>query len=132
MLSLFHDMRSFCQAWTTNSTPSRHMSRDRSSAGTWNASCSLGVDRPVPHSTRPRLKTSTVATFSATRIGCWNPGGMNTTPKPSRMFLVAWDSAPRMTSFDGDAERISRKWCSTTQTVWKPSRSASLISSKAS
>ena len=38
---------------TTISMASRHWSRDRSSVGTPNAVCSMGVDRPVPHSTRP-------------------------------------------------------------------------------
>ena len=31
------------------------------------AVCSMGVERPVPHSTRPFERMSTVATFSAMR-----------------------------------------------------------------
>ena len=45
----------------------------------------------MPHSTRPWERMSTAATFSATRAGCWKPGGISTTPKPSRMFLVIRD-----------------------------------------
>src|SRR5215471_7184809 len=40
------------------------------SRSTWKAVCSMGVDRPVPHSTRPFERMSAVATFSATRAGC--------------------------------------------------------------
>jgi len=46
-----------------------HWRRDSSVGGTPKAICSIGVDRPVPHSTRPWLSTSTVATFSAMRAG---------------------------------------------------------------
>jgi hypothetical protein len=75
---------------------------------------------------------STAATFSATRAGCWNPGGMSTTPKPSRMFFVMRDSAPSSTSFAGHADRPSRKWCSTNHAVWNPNVSAKTTSSIAS
>ena len=92
----------------------------------------MGVERPVPHSTRPPLRMSTVDTFSATRTGCWKPGGMSTTPKPRRMFSVICDSAPSTTSLHGTAERPSRKWCSTTHTVWNPSVSQYAISASAS
>ena len=108
------------------------MARLRSSAGTPKAICSIGVERPVPHSTRPWESTSTVATFSATRAGCWKPGGMRLTPKPRRMSLVMVERAPRTTSLLGQAERPSRKWCSTHQTVSKPRVSAKRISSMAS
>ncbi len=54
--------------WTTASIASSHSSR-LSSRGTWKAVCSIGVDRPVPHSTRPPERMSAVATFSATRAG---------------------------------------------------------------
>ena len=77
--------------------------------GTPNAVCSIGVDRPVPHSTLPLLKMSTVATFSATRAGWMKPKGMSVTPKP---ILICWvDSAspPRMASEHGEADRPSRK-----------------------
>src|SRR3954452_15878959 len=56
------------------------------------------------------------------------PNGMSTTPNPSRIWVVDSDSAPRITSLHGDADRPSRKWCSTTQTVLKPSLSAYWIS----
>jgi hypothetical protein len=130
--SVSHEMLSLVHASTTNSTASRHMSRLRSSAGTPKASCSIGVERPVPHSTRPWESTSTVATFSATRAGCWKPGGMRLTPNPRRMSLVMVDRAPRTTSLLGHADRPSRKWCSTHHTVWKPRVSAKRISSMAS
>ena len=123
---------SLVQASTTNSTASRHWARLSSLAGTPKAICSMGVDRPVPHSTRPWLNTSTVATFSATRAGCWKPGGMRLTPKPRRMFSVMVDSAPSTTSLLGQADRPSRKWCSTHHTVLKPRVSAKRISSMAS
>src|SRR6266545_4530985 len=53
-----------------------------------NAICSMGVERPVPHSIRPFDKMSAVATFSATRIGGPKPGGTSVTPNPRRMFSV--------------------------------------------
>jgi hypothetical protein len=102
------------------------------SRSTPNAVCSIGVDRPVPHSTRPPLRMSAVATFSATRIGGVKAWGMRVTPKPRRMFSVIWLSAPMMTSGAGEWLRPSRKWCSTCQVVWKPSLSASLICSSVS
>ena len=132
MRSLSQLMRSFVHAATTNSTASRHWARLSSLAGTPKAICSIGVDRPVPHSTRPWLNTSTVATFSATRAGCWKPGGMRLTPKPRRRFSVMVESAPSTTSLLGQAERPSRKWCSTHHTVLKPRVSAKRISSTAS
>ena len=81
---------------------------------------------------RPWLSTSTVATFSATRAGCWKPGGIRLTPNPRRMFLVIVESAPSTTSLLGHADRPSRKWCSTHHTVSNPSESAKRISSMAS
>ena len=108
-----------------------HCSRERSRS-TWKAVCSIGVERPVPHSTRPRESTSTVATFSAMRAGCVKPKGVSVTPKPRRMRSVICESAPSSTSGAGQCERPSRKWCSTAQIVWKPSESASLICSIAS
>ena len=75
---------------------------------------------------------SSVATFSAMRAGCVKPNGVSVTPKPSRMRSVICVSAPSSTSGAGQCERPSRKWCSTAQIVWKPSRSASLICSIAS
>ena len=56
------------------------------SRSTWNAVCSIGVDRPVPHSIRPCDRMSAVATFSATRVGWVKPYGSSVTPKPRRMF----------------------------------------------
>ena len=47
----------------------------------------MGVDRPVPHSTRPPERTSAVATFSATWTGWQNWWGMRTTPNPRRRFF---------------------------------------------
>ncbi len=74
---------------TTARIASSHWSR-LSSRGTWNAVCSIGVDRPVPHSTRPLERMSAVATFSATRIGGVNACGISVTPKPRRRFSVHW------------------------------------------
>jgi hypothetical protein len=79
------------------------------SRSTPKAVCSIGVERPVPHSTRPPESTSTVATFSATRAGWMKPNGSRVTPKPSRMFSVACDSAPSTTSLEGECERPSLK-----------------------
>ncbi len=100
--------------------------------GTPNAVCSIGVERPVPHSTRPWLRMSTVATFSATRAGWMNPNGIRVTPNPNLIWLVDRARPPSTTSEEGQAERLSRKWCSTTHTVLKPSRSASWICAMAS
>ena len=58
-------------AWTVASMASCHSAR-LSSTGTWKAVCSMGVDRPVPHSMRPPERTSAVATFSATWTGWQN------------------------------------------------------------
>ena len=71
---------------------------------------------------------STVATFSATRAGCTNPNGINTTPNPNRRFLVVSARPPRTASGVGHAERPSRKWCSTHHTVLNPNVSANWIS----
>lgn len=64
---------------------SRQSSRDRSRS-TPKAVCSMGVERPVPHSTRPPDSTSTVAAFSAMRCGGVKPKGVRVTPKPSRIL----------------------------------------------
>src|SRR5439155_15908037 len=59
------------------------------SRSTPNAVCSMGVERPVPHSTRPLDRTSTVATFSATRIGGVKPRSEeHTSELQSRGHLV--------------------------------------------
>ena len=113
------------------SMASRHSSR-LFSRSTWNAVCSMGVERPVPHSTRPLDSTSTVATFSATRAGWVKPNGVSVTPKPILICSVRWDRAPRTTSEDGQWLRPSRKWCSTSQTVLKPRVSAKETCSMAS
>lgn len=102
------------------------------SRSTWKAVCSIGVERPVPHCTRPRDRMSTVATFSAIRAGWVKPKGVSVTPNPRPMFSVTWLSAPSSTSGAGQWERPSRKWCSTAQIVLKPRESASLICSTAS
>ena len=73
--------------FTTISMASCQCSRE-CSRSTPNAICSIGVERPVPHSTRPPDKTSTVATFSAIRAGWKNPNGVSVTPKPRRRFDV--------------------------------------------
>ena len=96
---------------------------------TANAVCSIGVERPMPHSTRPCDSMSTVATFSAIRAGWMNSCGISATPKPSRICSVICDSAPSTTSLHGMWLRPSRKWCSTSQAVWKPFLSASAICS---
>ena len=57
--------------------------------------------------------TSTVATFSATRAGWMNPNGISVTPKPSLICSVLSARPPSIASEHGDAERPSRKWCST-------------------
>src|SRR5579859_5611985 len=88
-----------------------------STGSTPKADCSIGVDRPVPHSTLPLDNTSAVATFSATRTGEVNGCGINTTPKPSRIRSVTCDSAPISTSGAEECDRPSRKWCSTCQVV---------------
>src|SRR6266540_3739232 len=67
------------------SIASAHSARE-CSRSTWNAACSIGVDRPVPHSTRPFERMSAVATFSATRIGGVNACGISVTPNPRRRF----------------------------------------------
>src|SRR5438270_1122827 len=46
-------------------------------------------------------------------------------PWPSRSRLVRWDTAARKTSGALEWLYSSRKWCSTTQAVWMPMRSAS-------
>jgi hypothetical protein len=51
--------------------------------------------------------------------------GRITTPNPRRMRLVRWVSAPKITSGQGDIEKLVRKWCSTNQTASKPILSAS-------
>ena len=130
--SLSQEKVSFSHMPTTISIASFQWSRERSSVGTPKAACSIGVERPVPHSTRPWLSTSTVATFSATRAGWMNPNGMRVTPKPSLICSVDSASPPRMASEQGEAERPSRKWCSTHQAVLKPSLSAYWISAMAS
>ena len=130
--SLSHENRSDSHMATTISTASFHWTRDSSVGGTPKAICSIGVDRPVPHSTRPWLSTSTVATFSAMRAGWVKPNGVSVTPKPSRRFRVVSASPPSTASGVGQAERPSRKWCSTHHTVWKPSVSANWISAMAS
>ena len=116
---------------TTASIASCHWSR-LFSRSTPNAICSIGVDRPVPHSTRPFERMSAVATFSATRIGGVNACGISVTPNPSRRFSVHCDSAPMITSGAGEWLRPSRKWCSTCHVVLNPSLSASWICSSAS
>jgi hypothetical protein len=50
---------------------------------------------------------STIATRSATRTGWWY--GRITTPKPSRMRFVSRLSAPKITSGQGDMEKLVRK-----------------------
>jgi hypothetical protein len=102
------------------------------SRSTWNAACSIGVERPVPHSTRPLDRMSTEATFSAIRCGGVNPNGVRVTPKPNRICSVICDSAPNSVSGAGQCDLPSRKWCSTAQTVLKPRLSPSLICSIAS
>ena len=113
------------------SMASRHSSR-LFSRSTPNAVCSMGVDRPVPHWTRPLDSTSTVATFSATRAGWMKPKGVRVTPNPIPICSVRWESAPSTTSDEGQCDRPSRKWCSTTQQVLNPSVSARVIWSMAS
>ena len=49
---------------------SAQSSRDLSRS-TPNAVCSIGVERPVPHSTRPCESRSTAATFSAIALRRW-------------------------------------------------------------
>ena len=53
-------------------------------------------------------------------------------PWPSRMFLVRWLQAARNTSGADEWLYSSRKWCSTSQTYWMPSESASSTCSSAS
>ncbi len=73
------------------------------SNGRWNAWYSSGdAPRPVPNSTRPPERTSSVATRSAVRTGCWK--GSRTTPSPSRIRLVIRDSAPSTMSGDEECE----------------------------
>ena len=52
----------------------------------------------MPHWTRPLERTSTVATFSATRAGWMKPKGVRVTPKPMPICSVRWDRAPSTTS----------------------------------
>ena len=61
-----------------------------------------------------------------------NPNGVRVTPNPSLMFWVLRASPPRIASLQDEALRPSRKWCSTTHAVLKPSLSAYWISAIAS
>ncbi len=110
---------------------SAQSSRDFSRS-TPKAICSIGVERPVPHCTRPWESRSTAATFSAMRWGGVNANGVRVTPKPMPICSVTPDRYPSSTSGAGQCERPSRKWCSTAQMVLKPIVSARRICSTAS
>ena len=69
--------------WMASAQSSRDLSRS-----TWNAVCSIGVERPVPHWTRPCESRSTAATFSAIRCGGVNANGVSVTPNPSPIRSV--------------------------------------------
>ena len=58
-----------------------------------------------------------------------NPKGINVTPNPNLIWRVDRAKPPRMASEHGEADRPSRKWCSTTHTVLNPSWSANWICS---
>ena len=88
------------------------------------ASSARDDDSPVPNSTRPFETRSSVARRSATRAGWLNAASVWMMPWPSRMFFVRWLQAARNTSGADECEYSSRKWCSTSQTVSKPSLSA--------
>ena len=75
--------------------------------------CSYAAERPVPKSTRPLERWSSMATRSATRIGWWY--GRTTTPRPSLIRFVNALRAPKNTSGQGGLENPVRKWCSTSQ-----------------
>ena len=93
---------------------------------------SLHVDeRAVPNSSRPPDRMSSTAARSAMRTGWFIFGTHTTAPWPTRMRLVCIAQAVRKSSGAEQCEYSSRKWCSTAQTVSKPSSSASRTCSSA-
>ena len=80
------------------------------------------VPRPAPNSHRPLLRTSSVATRSATRNGLWQ--GIRITAKPSRMLRVRCESAARNISGLAEWPISAKKCCSVSQKYEKPAASA--------
>ena len=74
---------------------------------------------------------SSTAARSAMRTGWLNSGTQITMPWPTRIWRVWAAHAVRKTSGAEQCEYSSRKWCSTAQTEWKPSSSASRTCSSA-
>ena len=74
---------------------------------------------------------SSTAPISADLAGWSKGGGRRRTPFPTLIFLVFWATAERKTSGAEEIEYPSKKWCSTSQTWWKPSSSARQICSSA-
>ena len=58
------------------------------------------------------------------RIGLLYAGNVWTTPWPSLIRWVRWESAASQISGAAECEKFSRKWCSTAQTFVKPTWSA--------
>src|SRR5438093_4885790 len=112
--------------------PSSHMSRLAAGSMPKPPNSASEDDSPVPNSTLPRDKRSRVAMRSATPAGWLYAGGLCTMPWPSRRSFVRWETAARKTSGAEEWLYSSRKWCSTTQAVWTPMRSASSHCSMAS
>ena len=71
---------------------------------------------PVPRSTRPPDRRSSVAARSATLAVWLNSSGNCTMPCPRRMRSVTAATAPRNTSGAAEWLYSSRKWCSTSHT----------------
>jgi hypothetical protein len=92
----------------TASSHTARLSRKRRSNG---CSSVVVADSPIPNSTRPCDRRSSVETRSATRAGWFVVSWM--IPCPSLMFFVRWLAAPRNTSGAELCEYSSRKWCST-------------------
>ena len=126
-----HSISSSVQAFTMNSSASSCCARV-SCGLIWNPSSSVRVaDRPVPNSSRPSHRWSSVAAISAARIGWLYAMGRRRTPWPRRMFSVLAAMFANTTS--GAVEMLSsgRKWCSVSQKLWYPSLSARTAASTA-
>ena len=108
-------------------------SRASSSGSIPNASSSIADDdSPVPNSTRPPERTSSVAMRSATRAGWLIAGGVCTIPWPRRIRFVRCDSAPRNTSGALEWRVLLEEVVLDEPDASMPSRSASSICSSAS
>ena len=97
-----------------------------SSSAVWNAPASWSVPPlPMPKSTRPFDRMSSIATRSATLTGWFMRNGRHTTPCPMRMRFVFAATYARKVSGALMCAYHSRQWCSTAHTRSKPISSAS-------